>query len=160
MDLVHYSAIPLKFNRRRKYEASGSYKPNGFWVSVRGDDDWEWWCRSEDFHIDSLQCTHTVVLRPDANILFISTQCGMEDFQHRYAVNIRSLFAIAWEQVRKKYDGLIISPYRWSYRLNPDFMWYYGWDCASGCIWNLDAVESVSLFNTEIPNRKESVCPK
>jgi hypothetical protein len=23
--------------------------------------------------------------------------------------------------------------------------WYYGWDCASGCIWDVDAIERVTL---------------
>lgn len=153
MNLIHCCAKPLQFNYRRKYETPNSYKPNGFWVSVQGNDDWEGWCRGENFCIEALQYAYTITIGPDANILLISTATGMEDFHRRYAINIRPFHTIAWDRVQKEYDGLIIAPYRWSYRLHPDFMWYYGWDCASGCIWNLDAIKSVSLFNTKLSDR-------
>lgn len=35
------------------------------------------------------------------------------------------------------YDG---APYQWECRLDRDTFWYYSWDCASACIWNLQAV--------------------
>jgi len=38
--------------------------------------------------------------------------------------------------VSKEYDGIEIAPYQWDARLS--LIWYYGWDVASGCIWNLD----------------------
>lgn len=39
-----------------------------------------------------------------------------------------------------RYDGIVITPYVWSMRLDRSAFWYYGWDCASGCIWNASAV--------------------
>ena len=42
----------------------------------------------------------------------------------------------------RRVDGIIIAPYQWYCRMTVD--WYYTWDCASGCIWNLDAIESVN----------------
>jgi hypothetical protein len=38
-----------------------------------------------------------------------------------------------WERVARDYDGVIISPYQFNRRMT--LMWYYPWDCASGCIW-------------------------
>ena len=28
-------------------------------------------------------------------------------------------------------------------RLDMETRWYYGWDCASGCVWDASAVQSV-----------------
>jgi len=52
---------------------------------------------------------------------------------------------INWPAVAEKYDGIIIAPYIWQRRLsdNPDHFWYYGWDCASGCIWNTEVIEEI-----------------
>ena len=46
---------------------------------------------------------------------------------------------IDWPKVAERYDGIIIAPYQWSRRLDGP-MWYYGWDCASGCVWRARAV--------------------
>jgi len=45
---------------------------------------------------------------------------------------------INWEEVSKNWEGIEIVPYIWTARniLN----WYYPWDVASGCIWNLDGI--------------------
>jgi hypothetical protein len=52
------------------------------------------------------------------------------------------VYQINWKEVQDKYDGIIITPYQWSCRLmNPTTSWYYGWDCASGCIWNTKCIE-------------------
>ena len=57
---------------------------------------------------------------------------------------------IDWAEVASKYDGIIISPYQWSLRLDMEMMWYYGWDCASGCIWNISAIKELK----EVQNGK------
>ena len=44
-------------------------------------------------------------------------------------------YAIDWEAALADWDGELIAPYMWSRRL--EYMWYYGWDCASGGTWNL-----------------------
>ena len=57
-----------------------------------------------------------------------------------------------WDDVVRQYDGLIIAPYQWAKRC--DYSWYYGWDCASGVIWNLRAVASVkptAKLQAELP---------
>ena len=38
-----------------------------------------------------------------------------------------------------KYDGIEINPYQFEARYQ--YTWYYGWDIASGCIWNLSGVK-------------------
>ena len=36
---------------------------------------------------------------------------------------------------------MFITPYQWELRFELD--WYYGWDVASGCVWNLSVIESM-----------------
>lgn len=153
--LMHYTAEPLVFDRTRQYEQREPYtycKPEGFWVSVPGEDDWPSWCNGEEFCLDSLAFAHRVTLNPDANILRIEDGEGLVRFHVKHRVETdyerrnsdlykRKHWPINWPDVAKRYDGLIIAPYQGWLRF--DALWYYGWDCASGCIWNLDAIESV-----------------
>lgn len=37
-----------------------------------------------------------------------------------------------------------ITPYCWPARMDPDLIWYYGWDCASGCIWDASTIHQVT----------------
>jgi hypothetical protein len=47
----------------------------------------------------------------------------------------RSMFgSIDWLRVAERYGAVEINPYQWERRLNS--RWYYGWDCASGCVWS------------------------
>lgn len=53
---------------------------------------------------------------------------------------------IDWPRVEADgFHGIEISPYLWKRRLEGG-MWYYGWDCAAGVIWNKAAVHSVELI--------------
>ena len=50
-------------------------------------------------------------------------------------------YRINWQPLTEQYAGIIISPYQWKRRLDGRASdWYYGWDCASACIWDLSAV--------------------
>ena len=51
------------------------------------------------------------------------------------------IYMLDFLKVMDEYDGIIIAPYQYSCRLmNSSTAWYYGWDCASGCIWNLGCI--------------------
>ena len=126
--------------------AAMGFKPNGLWVSVPGGDpDWPEWCRGEDFAIEKLiHCTR-VELKPDAEIKLITNAAEIEAFDREYGTELQlspefSHHVIDWHKVAQEYDGIIITPYLWSHRMKNGFMWYYGWDCASGCIWQGDAI--------------------
>jgi len=135
-------------------------KPEGFWVSVAGEDDWPSWCRGEDCFLDSLTAAHRVTLKPSAAVVFLKSAFELDAFTGAYAVQTdwerrwswrvtdSRKWPIDWREVVKDCDGLIITPYQWDRRAELD--WYYGWDCASGCIWNLDAIESVELIASEV----------
>jgi hypothetical protein len=162
MDLTHYDTEPITLNREHTYvqEKMRSWvdKPRGLWVSVDGEDDWKSWCENESFDLDGLKHAHRVVLTEDANVLHIADAQQFLGFVEQYSVpdptweerlNIPNYdyVAIDWIKVADEYDGIIIAPYRWEFRLS--FMWYYGWDCASGCIWNLKVIKDFELYELQ-----------
>ena len=155
MKLMHYSAEPLVFDSTRRYEQNEPFayaKPVGFWVSIQGEDDWPSWCHGENYRPEGLAFAHEVTLRPHAQVHRIDNPIALDAFTGSYAVQTdfershpaignMNRWPIDWREVTKDSDGLIIAPYLRRFEVS----WYYGWDCASGCIWNLDAIESVEL---------------
>jgi hypothetical protein len=145
--LLHYSAEPFVFDPERKYEeANYGFKPVGLWLSVEGDDDWRSWCEGEQFNLESMKHVSEVILKSDANVLLIDTVEALDAFNSRYGKEVHGMRSIDWSAVKAAYDGLVIAPYHWSRR--HDFIWYYGWDCASGVIWNMRAIEKVDSSST------------
>ena len=157
MRLMHYLAEPITFDPHRTYtqdEERGSFtKPVGFWVSVQGEQDWPAWCRSEEYGLDWLACPHEVRLTDKANIRLITSVDELDEFDDDYATPTgrdihrhtdRQFWGSDWPSVADRYDGFIIAPYLWERRLGSRCDWYYTWDCASGCIWDLAAIESVT----------------
>lgn len=57
-----------------------------------------------------------------------------------------STYELDWLKVKQKYQGIIIAPYQWKCRMAQETKWYYGWDCASGCIWDLDCIDEFKLI--------------
>lgn len=50
---------------------------------------------------------------------------------------------IDWNQVSLDFGGIEICPYLEKVRY---IKWYYGWDVASGCIWNTDLIRNIKLI--------------
>lgn len=171
MILEHYSNKPLAWPPRDYQQTHNKPgwghppKPEGLWVSVRGEDDWPSWCRSEGFRLKMLATCNRIVLTETANLKIVSGESQLRAFDEEYGVywsyggpdqyrpsgyhNRR----IDWLRLANEYDGLIIAPYVWSCRLGEgDHQharisdWYYGWDCASGCIWN--GTNAIAAFET------------
>jgi hypothetical protein len=162
--LLHYADQPVTLDRSLSYpqENLRGGKPHGLWVSVQGEDDWETWCRAEEFCLGSLQHVHRVVLRETADVLWLRTPQAVEAFHQEWSYEteserrmaddrmfgdhhgrqfLRKQWPVAWDKVVDRWDGIVIAPYQWSLRLGGPF-WYWGVDCASGALWNLDAIES------------------
>ncbi len=144
--LWHYTRDPLVVEPRayEQPEPREYGKPDGFWISAEGKDDWPSWCEGEQFRLETLAHRAPVSLNDGANVLRLTP--GMIDrFDSDFGVewpwceNGRWIArGIDWRAVADRYDGIIIAPYAWCFRLTMN--WYYPWDCASGCIWNLDAI--------------------
>lgn len=150
MGLSHYSVEPLAAVRsvaQNNTEVRGLYKPLGLWVSVDGDDDWPNWCDANTSPSFVERCTRTIVhLAKNANLLWLTTAETVVAFDRSYCTAPpdiiecgRYVRAPDWERVAQVWQGIIIAPYQWSLRC--DLMWYYGWGCASGCIWDAAAIE-------------------
>ena len=154
MELRHYGSKELALSglrvRSQDDEHRKYFKPHGLWVSVLGEYDWKSWCESEDF--GCLDIEHTVTLRPDANILHLSTVEALISFHHQFKIEPYPSgggwhnYYIDWPRVAEQWDGIIIAPYQWSQRLDGVcHNWYYGWDCASGCIWHPRAIAAIDI---------------
>lgn len=153
MRFEHYSSAAVEFDpdwdysdRAKRYD-----KPTGFWVSVAGEDDWPSWCRSEEFRDIDNSVRHDVILSPSANLLVLDSPAAMREFDTEYGF-LDSIgysgYAIDWPRLYGEYDGIVIAPYQWSERYG-ELRWYSGWDCASGCVWNLGAITSVAVVPAE-----------
>jgi hypothetical protein len=146
--LIHYSAKPLLKVRSVKHaeDGCGAYKTPGLWVSVEGEDDWLAWCRAEDWGLKSFVHATEVVLADDANVLHLSGEDAIDRFTAEFEPKDRRGEwdrRIDWPVIRAKWCGVIIAPYCWPRRLSPHTSWYYGWDCASGVIWDAKAVKEL-----------------
>lgn len=148
----HWDAAPVEFDRMRVYtlDENQSYrkyfKPVGLWFDV--DSDWKRWCEGETFELECIATPHVLTFKPSANILRLKSSFDLSLFTEKYCrvprhERDRDSYAIDWPRVREEHDGIIIAPYQWECRM--DLMWYYVWDCASGCVWNLDCVEEFTV---------------
>lgn len=152
-EFVHWSAEPLgQLENRNPIHRWKRDKPHGLWFSVGdGPDSWREWCEREEFMLDSLVWRNVITFRDDARILRISGGRELDAFDDEYrpypddpdwdALRL-SRYAIDWARVGERYQGIIIAPYCWSRRMDLD--WYYGWDCASGCVWDVSAIADIS----------------
>jgi len=151
MILSHWSASPL--GALYPVEQHGSdLKPRGLWLSVDGEQDWPTWCRDNEFRDDNAFMHRAVItLKPDAEVLFLQCEREVLEFTERYGYNPlpgHELLAdtgmfIDWIRVAQEWHGLMVPTYLWSMRMHHRTSWYYGWDCASGCIWNPEAIDNV-----------------
>lgn len=165
LKLVHYSDRPISQLKPKPQDAKPNMKPRGLWVSVenRGSFGWREWCLSEDFALSALTRPYLVKLADDAHILQISSNEELDGFHVMHSEPIMdgiSSCNIRWHEVAKLYQGIIISPYLLERRYHHEMFWYYGWDCASGCIWDRAAIKSIrfmpveSLRNTAVITKK------
>jgi hypothetical protein len=136
--LVHYSAEPMAVVRSMPHGGvMGAYKTGGLWFSVEGPDDWVQWCKSKDFCLEQFVHATEIVLKSKAKVLRLRNASDIDAFTAEYVAEQEDLIP-DWPSVRAKWQGLIIAPYCWGRRLSS--FWYHGWDCASGVIWDADAI--------------------
>lgn len=151
LSLSHFSDEPItSLHNARQGEGKGGFmKPNGLWLSVDGDDDWPAWCAAENFRDISKQYHYRVSLASKHRVLHICNENDMRRFDTTYKGTGHPSLGMAtinWSAVAADFRGIIIAPYQWGLRLEPRFFWYYGWDCASGVIWDMDAIDTMTLI--------------
>jgi len=150
--LTHYSKKPLRYEdvKSKKQKDKPDWKPVGLWVSMDGS--WKEWCEAEEFSLDRLACEADIELKPDARICRIKSVEELDTFHENYKaplfpdapIQLGAMIGIDWKKVAKNYQGIIIAPYIWERRLEGDaHSLYYGWDVASGCIWDKNAISVI-----------------
>ena len=134
---IHMSKNPFELEQRT-FNQKVTMKPFGFWYGFGSE--WIDWTRSEmpewvGKYIYSVDIGNT-------NVLQIKTHMELMMFNREYQSNLSDTGhrrLIYWKKVADKYDGIEINPYQFEARYQ--YLWYYGWDIASGCIWNLKNVK-------------------
>lgn len=125
-------------------------KPNGLWYCVGFG-----WL---DFTTSDFKTFYTIGNRVHAfdisldglDVLLIRNYDQLVRFENRYVVkdetnySRKNNFSINWAKVAEDYDGIEIAPY--IYEARYEHAWYYGWDVASGCIWNTSGLKSKKLL--------------
>lgn len=139
--VVKYDDHEINIDYNRQYIQKFTSKPTGFWVTIDHDYDWKYFCENNEYGIDRLKVKNYFNLKTD-NMLIIN---NLKEFDHfnKWYVDDNCSFNIDWDKISKQYDGILITDYFWERRLSKECKWYYGWDCASGCIWNLEVLEKI-----------------
>ena len=143
---IHMSKKPFELEQR-VYSQRIGMKPHGFWYGFGNE--WIDWTRYE-----MPNWVGKYIYKVDidkSNILEIKTRMDLMVFtrQHQSLKNVTGEGdAIDWDVISKKYEGIEINPYQQEARTQ--YIWYYGWDVASGCIWNLNKVKLTLLTDKGI----------
>lgn len=165
MTYYHWAAHPVTL-RQQSYQQFDHLKPNGLWFDANGA--WRRWCESVQFRLESLRYRHTVVLVDASRILFLKSASDIDAFTEEYGLSFSgsiqllqdpddadaftrnygtNLFSeiqkqfsncIRWEEVAARHSGIVIAPFLRSRSLTCS--WYYGWNCAGGCVWDTSVI--------------------
>lgn len=152
--LIHYSRKPLKRLYSTPQVIEPDCKPQGLWVSV--DSAWRDWCKENQYGVSSLVHQAQIELKPAARVLRLESAGELDKFSKSFGqpysyegFDIERVAGIDWRKIAGEFQGIMIAPYIWERRLSRHTFWYYGWDVASGCIWDAEAVESVTALPLE-----------
>lgn len=146
MRLVHFSSGSVDGIRPRdQHEPRPFAKPVGFWLSdEEAEQSWSTWCAGEGFRDTDKQIAHEITLAADHGLLHLACAADLLAFDAEFGVpDGYGRKAIDWQRVASHFPGIVITPYVWECRLEVD--WYYGWDCASACIWDPSCIASINV---------------
>lgn len=120
-------------------------KPIGFWYGFGNS--WIKWVKNEMPEWDYNNVFKIQI--NDSKILQINTYEELYDFTMKYKSKKQiydyKIDWIDWIKVSKEYNGIEINPYQYRARekSRSELSWYYGWDVASGCIWNPNSITKI-----------------
>lgn len=176
--LIHYTESPIECLEQRDYSQQYFLqgKPNGLWFSVEGVESisniytWKDWCEQEDYCLEALAFSYEIILNEYANILHLKTkkdilwftkQYNLKNdeeilqFTKQYNLNTKDFetvfdtYNIKWDEVKRWYQGIIISPYQWDCSIDMESCWYHSWECSSGCIWSISCIKEFKLIDDQ-----------
>jgi hypothetical protein len=137
--IIMSSNSELTFNQVPIDKQSQGAKPRGLWYGIGPS--WINWVRHEmpDWEADNI---FKIDIDVD-KILKITNSEELLSFNKNYGVKTQFYNVIDWVRVASDYGGIEISPYNYKLRMEREVFWYYGWDVASGCIWNEGVITGV-----------------
>lgn len=135
--------LPLKFPVVQNNWYAG--KPNGLWYAIGTE--WLDWIESEMPHWKG-NVLYKIEINPQS-MCMIKTKEQFLNFNKKYSESRKYGVSVSdkhkdinWGRVAEDYSGIEIAPYRSEFRHK--YLWYYGWDVASGCIWKRDGVKNIN----------------
>ena len=134
-----------EFTGMRPMEQSTGMKPKGLWYSC--GDEWIDWVSGEmPEWLAAANYLYEIEISDD--VYEIVSAKGLRQFENLYGVPMGGgMLQIDWKKVQDDgWAGIQICPYRGEARYSS--MWYYGWDVASGCIWDPAGLTSFKLLGT------------
>ena len=135
--------IPTKDNQRL------TYKPKGLWYGFGTS--WADWVIHEMPEWRKDYKTLFILEINESSVLKMGTKEELLDFTRKYSPKDSGGYfernLIDWTLVVKDYDGIEISPYVHSARMDERTNWYYPWDVASGCIWGAGGIKSIKRIH-------------
>jgi len=141
--LVHHSNSPDLRLEPYLGRVTGFGKPGDLWYSWDGEDSWAQWC--SDSGLEFLGAHKYAITIPHThNILRLSSADEILAFSREYGFK-EGQYNVPWERVIQDFDGIEIFPYQWRLRLDRRVSWYCTWDCASGCLWNVEGVIAMKV---------------
>jgi len=165
---IHMSKAPIRKIKGASGQSDYDSKPDGFWYAC--GDEWIRWVKAEmprwkGSYLYSVTLDYSRILKitNEQELLAFTDEYGSyRDHSSPYdkARKLKKKSAtklafekkyryINWQQVAEKYAGIEICPYIGTQRLK--MIWYYGWDVASGCIWDTSAVKGLKLLKGPKP---------
>ena len=139
-------------------------KPKGLWYGC--GDSWIEWIKLNMPGSFLEKANYLYEVKLGEEIIQISSDDEFDNFQSEFGFPLGKRGpAINWKEIQEQeYNGIEICPYNWERRMKSD--WYYPWDVASGCIWNLSGVSDIVLLaekgesNSETSTEDKSVSIK
>ena len=124
-------------------QKSSGLKPTGLWYSC--GDEWVEWLESE---MPSWLNRVNYLYRIEVNQERILTLRNPKDFEFlKDNFNSDDGFGVNWKKIQDEgYAGIEICPRQSSIKQNYDYLWYSGWDVASGCIWDPAGIKGFKLI--------------
>ena len=126
-------------------------KPKGLWYGCGGV--WIEWLRKNPEMANMLKrANYLYEIKLGEEVIQISNDDEFGDFQSYHAFSLEWApdiieTAVDWKGLQEEeYNGIEICPYNPGRRSHYDSRWYYGWDVASGCIWNSAGISEVRLL--------------
>lgn len=149
---IHMSKDPIYKLEKRHYIQRPDDKPDGFWYGF--GEEWIEWTETAGQELKG-EYIYEVDIN-GSNILQIKDYSELTEFTKEYGSSKQIvpgvIFSMDWPRIEFKYDGIEINPYIYQARMDQKTLWYYSWDVASGCIWNLKKtnINLVGLLKNDI----------